>query len=66
MYRLWSEWDIDEQDTIFATEEAGMRWLADNLHVHDMARDDKQSVEEFIQSCFDDGLMGFRRVAVVQ
>lgn len=64
MFRLWSEWDIDENDIVFVSEEAGMRWLKDNLHVQDMARDDNQTVDEFLKSCFDDRLMDFRHVKV--
>ncbi len=64
MFRLWSEWDIDESDIVFVSEEAGMRWLKDNLHVQDMARDDNQTVDEFLKSCFHDCLMEFKRVKV--
>lgn len=64
MFRLWSEWDIDETDIVFVSEEAGMRWLKDNLHVEDMARDDNQTVDEFLKSCFHDRLMGFKHVKV--
>jgi len=66
MYRLWAEWDIEEQNLIFASKEAGVRWMQANLHVEDMARDDGKTVDDWIQESFDDGLFGFVKVQVIE
>lgn len=66
MFLLWSEWDIDESCLAFVSKESAVRWLSSNLHVHDMARDDKQTVDEFIKTCFEDGLFGLKPLEIVQ
>ena len=66
MYRLWSEWDIGEGDLIFATREAGMRWLQENLVVADMASEDRQSTDDFIESCKSGGLFCFQSVEIIE
>lgn len=54
MYRLWSEWCIGEDNKIFATPEAGEAWLRANQTVAEMAADEEMSVDEFIDSCFNE------------
>jgi hypothetical protein len=66
MFKLSSEWDIGEENLIFATVEAGMSWLQDNLHVYDMARDDNQSIAIFIASCFADNLFSWKKLEIVE
>jgi len=65
MYRLWSEWDIGEGDAVFTTQEAGMKWLHNNANVAEMAQDDECSVDEEIQSCFDDGFFSWQKLEII-
>jgi hypothetical protein len=66
MYRLWSEWEIGEGDLIFASKDAGMRWLHENPTVAEIAIDSECSVEDCIVSCFDDGYFQWLAVEVIQ
>ena len=66
MYRLWSEWDIGEGNKIFATAEAGMRWLDDNLHVNELACEENKSVSDWIAGCFDEGYFSWEKLEIVQ
>jgi hypothetical protein len=65
MYRLWSEWDIGEDNLVFATLESGMAWLRASAAVAEMAEDDYQSVDECIQSCFDEGYFSWETLEVI-
>jgi hypothetical protein len=65
MFRIYCEWDVDHSDIIFSSKEAGLDWLAANLHVQDLARDDNQTVEEFLDTCLNDNLIGFIRVKLI-
>jgi hypothetical protein len=66
MYRLLSEWDIGEVNLIFASEDAGMRWLRENPVVAELAEDYTRSVEDFIISCFDEGYFSWQAVEIIQ
>jgi hypothetical protein len=66
MYRLWSEWDIGEGDLIFATQDAGIRWLRENPAIAEIAEDGECSIEDCIVSCFDDGYFHWQAVEIVQ
>lgn len=65
MFRIYCEWDIDHGDVIFSSEGAGLYWLAANLHVQDLARDNNQTVEEFLDTCLNDNLIGFIRLKLI-
>lgn len=66
MYRLWSEWDIGEQSLIFASKEVGMRWLQNNYGIAELADSENCSVDQFITSCFDDGLFSWETLEIIQ
>ena len=67
MYRLWSEWDIGEGNLIFASQDAGMRWLRENPAVAEIAQEDYEGgVEHCITSCFDDGYFSWQAVEIIQ
>lgn len=66
MYRLWSEWDIGEDGLIFATQEAGMRWLQGNPHVAEIAEEDKATVADCIASCFDEGFFSWQKLEIIK
>ena len=67
MYRLWSEWDIGEGTKIFATPEAGEAWLRANQTVAEMAADEELTVEEYIDTCFNDwGYFSWETLEIVQ
>lgn len=65
MFRLWSEWDIGEGNVIFATKAAGEFWLHNNAHVAEMAQEDSCSVDEEIQSNFDDGYFSWQKLEII-
>lgn len=66
MFKLWSEWDIGEELCIFASKEAGMRWLRDNEAVAEIASEDGTSVEACIESCFADGYFSWQLLEIIQ
>ena len=66
MIRLWSEWDIGENNLIFANAEVGIRWLQNNPAVAEIAEDSECSVDDCIKSCFDDGFFSWEKVEVIQ
>jgi hypothetical protein len=66
MYRLWSEWDIGEGNKIFATPEAGEAWLAENPHVVKLAAEEQLTVDEYIDTCFNDwGYFGWETLEII-
>jgi hypothetical protein len=66
MFRLWSEWDIDEENIVFTSKEVGMQWLRDNQVVAEIASEDGASIEACIESCFADGLFCWQEVTIIQ
>lgn len=66
MFRLWSEWDIGENNVVFASKEAGLAWLRANPEVVAMAEEGQESVEECIQSCFDEGYFDWEELKVIE
>lgn len=66
MYRLWSEWDIGEGNLVFASLQAGMAWLHASAAVAEIAAEDNQSVDECIQSCFDEGYFNWETLEVIE
>jgi len=66
MFRLWAEWDIGEQNLIFASKEAGMRWLDDNLHVNEMACEENKKVSDYIIGCFGDGYFSWQKLEIIE
>lgn len=66
MLRLWSEWDIGEGNLIFASKEAGMRWLQSNAGVAEIAQEDNCSIDDCITSCFDEGLFCWETLTIIQ
>ena len=67
MYRLWSEWDIGEGNKICATPEAGEAWLRANQTVAEMAADEELTVDEYIDTCFNDwGYFSWETLEIIQ
>lgn len=66
MFRLWSEWDIGENNLIFASREAGVRWLYDNAAIQEMAEDERAVVSAYVETLFADGYLAWEAVEVVQ
>ena len=65
MLRLWSEWDIGEGNLVFASKQALMTWLHDNLEVVQMAAEESIAVEDFVIECFDDGYFSFQSLTYI-
>lgn len=66
MFRLWSEWEIGSEDKIFASREALTRWLRTNESVIESAAEDKMSVDDFINDCFDDCYFSLENVEIIE
>jgi hypothetical protein len=64
-YMLWSEWDIGESSTAFATKEAGLRWLRDNAEVLEMAEENTQ-IDAYIQQLFEEGYFNWHEIEIIQ
>ncbi len=65
-YMLWSEWDIGESNTAFASKEAGLRWLRDNKSVLEMADEENAELDAFIQQLFEDGYFDWQEINIIQ
>lgn len=66
MFRLWSEWYIGSEDKIFASREALTRWLRTNESVIESAAEEKMSIDEFINDCFDNGYFGLEDIEIIE
>ena len=66
MFRLWSEWDIGEQNIVFASREVGMRWLHANEAIKEMADDENAEVPSFVEGLFEEGYLNWEAVEVIQ
>ena len=65
-YMLWSEWDIGESSTAFATKEAGLRWLRDNAAVLEMADEENTQIDAYIQQLFEEGYFNWQEIEIIQ
>ncbi len=65
-YMLWSEWDIGESNTAFASKEAGLRWLRNNKSVLVMADEENAEIDAFIQQLFEDGNFVWQKIKIIQ
>lgn len=65
-YMLWSEWDIGESNTAFASKEAGLCWLRDNKSVLEMADEENAEIDAFIQQLFEDGYFDWQEIKIIQ
>jgi hypothetical protein len=65
-YMLWSEWDIGESNTAFASKETGLRWLRDNKSVLEMADEENAEIDAFIQQLFEDGYFVWQEIKIIQ
>lgn len=65
-YMLWSEWDIGESNTAFASKEAGLRWLRNNKSVLVMADEENAEIDAFIQQLFEDGYFDWQEIKIIQ
>jgi hypothetical protein len=66
MILLRSEWDIGENSVIFASIEAGARWLHKNSAIAELAEADDLSVEIFIAACFDGGYLSWKTLELIE
>lgn len=67
MFKLWSEWDIGENNLIFANKDAGMRWLQNNPAVAEIAELNKDStIDACIAACFDDGYFSWETLEIIE
>lgn len=66
MFRLWSEWNIGEDNLIFASREAGIHWLYDNAAIQEMAAEERAAVPGFVETLFADGYLALEAVEVIQ
>jgi len=65
-YMLWSEWDIGESSTAFATKEAGLLWLRDNAEVLKMADEENTQIDAYIQQLFEEGYFNWHEIEIIQ
>jgi hypothetical protein len=65
MIRLLSEWDLDEEATVFSSEAKAIAWLHANPEVVQMAAEEDCSVEDFVIECFDDGYFSFQTLTYI-
>jgi hypothetical protein len=62
MFRLFCEWDIGQENVVFASHGAAYAWLARNQSFQEIQKDGRfWSTTEV----FNEGLIGFRDVEVI-
>jgi hypothetical protein len=70
MFRLWSEWPIGEENLLFASREAGMRWLHANKTVKELAQElaeeEPLEISTFVEVMFADGYFSWQPVEFIQ
>lgn len=54
VYRVWSEWDIGQDEIVFATKELAMDWLKRS---HEFS-----TIEESLDECIGEGLYGIEPI----
>lgn len=59
MYRIYSEWDIGQDNLVFTTEEAVIEWLEDNYVLMSLLED--ASFEDMIEK----DLIGWQEVTII-
>jgi hypothetical protein len=65
MLRLWSEWDIGEDNLVFASKQALISWLHVNEAVAEMAAEEACSVEELVINYYDEGFFSDETLTVI-
>lgn len=63
---LWSDWDVGENNKVFASKEAGLKWLQNNPTVAELAAEDEMPVDEAIQSYFLEGFMTWQQLEMIE
>lgn len=66
MYILESEWDVGETGLVFASKEACNKWLRNNEHIQKLAYEECETIQEFIEGCFDDGYFFLHKVELIE
>ena len=57
MFSLWCEWDIGQENVIFASREAAFRWATEALEFYGVDGDPKDLLQQ--------GLIGFSTVTYI-
>ncbi len=57
---------MGEGNLVFATLESGMAWLRASAVVAEMAAEENESVDEYIQGCFDEGYFDWEQLEVIE
>jgi hypothetical protein len=66
IYMLWSEWDIGESSTAFVSKDVGRRWLLENEALKEMAEDDKEDINSYMEQLFDEGYFSWTTVELLE
>jgi len=54
MYKLWCEWDFDQDSFIFDSKQAAFTWLANDDNFKEMIEGTEDTIDTYIA----DGLVG--------
>jgi hypothetical protein len=66
VYRLNIEWDVGQEGLIFASIGATTRWLKANPNIAEMAKDENQTVVNFLLECKADGLISLEPIEIIE
>lgn len=66
IYMLWSEWDIGERSTAFVSKDVGRRWLLENEALKEMAEEDKEDINSYMEQLFDEGYFSWTTVELLE
>lgn len=61
MLSIWCEWDVGQEHYVFKTKEAAMKWLENNNYIKEILEE-----ESTLDELFDDGLIGYTELKVVE
>lgn len=64
--RVWCEWDIGNQNIVFKSAEVANAWIRANSSIEEMAGEAETSVDDYVESLIDEGLIGTTKVQLIE
>ena len=66
MVKLWCEWDIGQENIVFLSAESANAWVRSNSCIEEMASEAEMSVDDYVQSLIDDGLVSTTPLEIIE
>jgi hypothetical protein len=62
MIRIWCEWDFGQENLVFASREAAMKWVTDNVLIDEYVKENFCNAEDLVRN----GLIGFETLEFIE